>query len=291
MPLLLAFTAALCPILLVWGVHLAARPPVPKDVIVVRTEKKKGFGPLGALVESLGRPFAPALLGAMTMAGRTRLRRRIGRAGLRMTLDDYARNKAGNIVLYSGFGVLVLLAGQPLLGLVLILVGLFQTDFLLWNEARDRQGDIEKSLPDFLDVLTVTVTAGLSFRHALERVAQSMEGSLSDEMMTAMRQMELGTPLRDAFEELRQRNDSDALSSFVTAILQAEELGAPLTGALNQISVDMRRDAHQKARRRAQRADPKITMITTFLMVPAMMLLIFAAFYFSTGGALSNVLG
>jgi tight adherence protein C len=118
-----------------------------------------------------------------------------------------------------------------------------------------------------------------------------MPGHLSDEMRLALRQMELGTPLRSAFEELRQRNESESLASFVTAILQAEELGAPLARALTEISVDMRRDAIQHARRRAQRADPQITLIVTFLMLPAMMLLIVAMLWFGTDGSFGDVFG
>jgi len=285
MPVLLALAAGLMVPLFVWGYHLrVAGRPAPADLDVpVKKQKTEEFGPLGSVINPLGRPFAGLIVNAMSGATRARLRRRIERAGrpAGLTVEGYAANKAGCVLLYGGSGLVVMLSGRLFIGAVLLLVALLQTDIVLWNISRERQEEIQRSLPDFLDVLTVTVSAGLGFRHALARVAESMPGALADEMNNALRQMELGTPLRDAFEQLRERNDSAALASFVTAILQAEELGAPLARALTEISTDMRRDAFQQARRRAQRADPQITLIVTFLMVPAMLLLIVGVLYFS----------
>ncbi|MGI8330699.1 DUF5936 domain-containing protein [Actinomadura scrupuli] len=289
MPLIFAFAAAACLAVFVWGFHLrTADRELPRGLgVTVAKAKRQGFGPLGGLVEALGAPFGPALLRLISPAARGKVRRRIERAGRPggMRLEDYARNRAGNMVLYGGAGVLGLLIGHPFIALLLVAVGLFQTDIVLWNVSRERQAEIQKALPDFLDVLAVTVSAGLGFRQALARVAESMPGALSAEMQMTLRQMELGRSLREAFQELRQRNDSESLSGFVTAVLQAEELGAPLAQALTEIGVDMRREASQHARRRAQRVDPQVTMITTFLMVPGMMLLLVGMLWFGSAGS------
>ena len=93
---------------------------------------------------------------------------------------------------------------------------------------------------------------------ALQRVAEALGGPVGEEMLTALRQMELGATRREAFLALRARNDSESLSTFVGAQLQAEELGVPLSEALNDIAQDMRRAAAQDARRRAARAAPRI---------------------------------
>jgi Flp pilus assembly protein TadB len=294
-PMLIAVAAALCLVAFVWGVHLRAAPqPALQDLAVaIKPAKRKGLGPLGAVMELLGGPVAPLMQRLMTPSARGRLRLRIQRAGRPngMTVDDYARNKAGCIIIYGLAGLFISSSGQLPIGVLLIVAGLLQTDVVLWGMARDRQAEIQKALPDFLDVLTVTVSAGLGFRHALERVAETMPSALSEEMATALKQMELGTPLREAFAELRQRNASDSLSSFITAILQAEELGAPLARALTEISIDMRQDAHQHARRRAQKVEPQVTLITAFLMLPAILLLIVGLLWFSSDGAFSRVLG
>ena len=75
-------------------------------------------------------------------------------------------------------------------------------------------------------------------------------------MFVVLRQIDLGADRREAFLALRDRNESDALKAFVAAQLQAEELGVPLSEALNDIASDMRRMASQTARREAQRASP-----------------------------------
>ena len=91
--------------------------------------------------------------------------------------------------------------------------------------------------------------AGLGYRAALGRVAEELGGPISEEMLTALRQMELGASRRQAFLALRERSTSESLASFIAAQLQAEELGVPLSEALNDIAEDMRRTAHQNARR------------------------------------------
>ncbi len=88
--------------------------------------------------------------------------------------------------------------------------------------------------------------AGLGYRYALRRVAESLGGPVGEEMLTVLRQIDLGQDRRDAFLALRERNESDSLKSFVAAQLQAEELGVPLSEALNDIAIDMRRMANQK---------------------------------------------
>ena len=134
--------------------------------------------------------------------------------------------------------------------------------------------------------------AGLGYRYALRRVAEALEGPVSEEMLTVLRQIDLGQDRRDAFLALRERNKSESLKSFVAAQLQAEELGVPLAEALNDIASDMRRLAHQNARRQAQRAGPRVSLIVTTLIVPGSMILILLSVFFATGaGGGGNPLG
>ena len=196
----------------------------------------------------------------------------------------------GFVLMFGVFGLMLMASGQLIFG-VLTMLGALQNEFVLYARVRARQDDIQRTLPDFLDVLAVTVSAGLGFRHALTRVAESMPGALADEFMVALRQMELGTPRRDAFEDLRKRNDSQALSQFVTAILQAEELGAPLATALIDIGADMRRESAQWAKRKAQRTTPRITAVTTALTLPAVMAIVLGSMLFSSGADLFGLLG
>ena len=122
-------------------------------------------------------------------------------------------------------------------------------------------------------MLAVVVSAGLGFRQALDRVADEYEGPWADELRITLRQMDMGVSRREAFDELRKRNDSEQVAQFVTALQQGEELGAPIVDTLIQIAKDMRRTDAQNARRRAARTVPGHGVITTF-MVPATMILL-----------------
>ncbi len=255
--------------------------------------KSKTEGPfiLNRIADVVGRPFTGPML-ELLAPWRSQIRRRIDAAGRPngMTVESYARQTAGFAVMFGGLGVLLFLRGSVVVA-AFTLMAMFQNEFLLYGKARSRQDEIERTLPDFLDVLAVTVTAGLSFRTALARVVESMPGSLAEEFTIALRQMELGTPRRDAFEDLRVRNDSQAISQFVIALLQAEELGAPLSTALMDIATDMRRESAQWARRRAQRLTPRITAVTTALTLPAMMLVILGALFYGSGLDLGGLFG
>jgi tight adherence protein C len=222
---------------------------------------------------------------------------RAGRRGVLERRLDYAGRPGGlTVQRFLGLkGAIAIMAGVGLGGLLFVLgssvlfvpilgvAGWFAPDVWLSRTGRLRQEAIERGLPDFLDILAVSVRAGLGYRYALRRVAESLSGPVSEEMLTVLRQMELGQNRREAFLALRERNKSDSLKSFVAAQLQAEELGVPLAEALNDIAADMRRVAHQNARRQAQRAAPRVSLIATTLIVPGAMILIVLSVYFASG--------
>lgn len=292
-PLLLAVSAMCCVLLFVAGWHLkSAERAVPDDLVDPPPEvDPPGIGALAAVSALIGGPLTPRVLRSLTSDRLTRIRRRIDLAGRPkgMTAESYVRQRIGDTIMFGGTGLLLVLGGSLLPGLIIIGVGSMELDIILLALSRRRQDEIERTLPDFLDVLAVTVSAGISFRNALDRVSATMTGALPEEMRITLHQMELGTPRRAAFEDLRRRNGCPPLSRFVTAILQAEELGAPLSQALVEISADMRRESAQYARRKAQRTEPRITGITTMFMVPGVMLLVVAAMWY--GANLKSGLG
>lgn len=291
--LLMAAAAALCFVLGVWGFALMRSDErVAQDVLAppAKTKTQSEGTLVNRLADVLGRPFTRPMLELLGPRRRA-IRRRIDAAGRpgNMTVESYARQTAGLIVLFAVPGVFFLLQGQTFLGLVLV-CGVGQNELLLAVRMAKRQDEIQRTLPDFLDVLAVTVTAGLGFRHALSRVAASMPGALAEEFTVSLRQMELGTPRREAFEDLRQRNRSEMLGQFVTAILQAEELGAPLATALMELSKDMRRESAQWAKRKAQRITPRITAVSAALTLPAIMAIVVGGMFYSSGADLGGIL-
>ena len=236
-------------------------------------------GPVGRIYAAVGDRFAPRVLGTLGATKRAAIRRRLDAAGKPggMTLEGYAGRKAGYTIIMGSAGLLFALRGSLLLGAAFMLFGWFYTDVWLSGVARARQTRIERELPDFLDILAVTVAAGVGFRSALGRIAEALHGPLGEEIMTALRQMELGMSRRQALEGIKQRNSSESLNQFVTALLQAEELGVPLADALGNLAEDMRRSFYQAARRRAGKAAPRVSLIVSTIIVPGAIILILAS--------------
>jgi tight adherence protein C len=188
------------------------------------------------------------------------------------------------------FGTLLMIVrGLAVFGVLMGLLLLAYPTVWLYSEAQRRQRQIEQELPDFLDILAITVTAGLGFRSAMERVGETLEGPLSDEIRRTLRRMDVGVRRRQAFVELRERNPRSAtMGLFVTAIIQAEELGAPLADTLNQLAADMRREFSQQARRRAARAAPRVSLIITMIIMPAIVALIVVSLFLGSDVNLRN---
>lgn len=206
-----------------------------------------------------------------------------------MTIEAYAGRKASFTIIFGLLGVLFLLQGRAITGLVFIAAGLGWIDLWLAVTSRRRRERVDRDLPDFLDVLAVTVSAGVAFRTALARVAESAGGPLGDEVLLCLRQMELGVSRRDALGAMRTRTASEPLGQMVTALLQAEELGAPLSDTLVDLAVDMRRAAAQEARRRAARAAPRITLVATLIIMPGAMILIGVGLFLNSGVDFGNL--
>ncbi|MGW8887608.1 DUF5936 domain-containing protein [Streptomyces sp. NPDC055749] len=247
----------------------------------------------GSAVDRMGMRYAPRVLRMMGPKRVDKVRKKLDMAGNPggMTIDRYAARRA----VYTGLGTLASLAmlmnGQMVLAILLLVYGFFWTDVIIRSAISRRKDDIDRTLPDFLDVLAVVVSAGLGFRQALERVAEKYAGPWADELRITLRQMDMGVSRREAFDQLRKRNESEQVSMFVSALQQGEELGAPIVDTLIQIANDMRRTDAQNARRKASKAVPKATLIITSFMLPGTMILIAVGFYYAADVSIGDVFG
>lgn len=228
------------------------------------------------VVDGLGFGSQRLLLRAYGPRRRMLLDARLQSAGRPEGLNDrsFLRRKAGfttvGVVMLAGLAV----AGHPYLGLLLVGVCFGWMDLWLRAVVRRRQSEIARELPDFLDVVAVTVSAGLGLQKALERVVAGRETPLAEEVTRMLNDMRYGLGRRAALEALRSRNDVPSLGSFVTAMLQAEELGTPLAQALMDIAAEVRREAAQAARQAAAKAGPKVSLVVSVTIVPGAMVLI-----------------
>jgi tight adherence protein C len=276
MPLIVGLAALCCAVLALQGVRMLRSPQLQTlgyGLVEERTESVGRRSLVGRLLGFLDQVIGGRVLGQLSSGSRTKVRDSIVRAGSPegTTVESLVQRQAT----WALLGLLcggVLLALGSYLGLVLPVAGWFMPRFALWSTSRRRTHDVERSLPDFLDVLAVTISAGLGFRAALRRVANLVEGVVSEEMLIALRQIDLGASRRTAFEEMRDRTSAPSLHNFITAFLQAEELGTPLSGFLEVYATELRRTAGQRARTAAARANPKISLILTLVIMPAISL-------------------
>ncbi|EME98910.1 type II secretion system F family protein [Streptomyces mobaraensis NBRC 13819 = DSM 40847] len=294
MGLLIALLAGASVTGLCYGVALwRSEARLPPDLAVALEVGATRTTAVGSAVDRLGMRWAPLVLRLMGPRRVARIRTRIDRAGNPggLTVDRYAARRAVYGALGFGGALVMLVEGRLLIAALLVAFGLFWIEVGIWAAVRERRTAIERTLPDFLDVLAVVVSAGLSFRQALDRVAERYEGPWADELRIALRQMDMGVSRRDAFDGLRRRNDSEQVAQFVSALQQGEELGSPIVDTLMDIAADMRRTDAQNARRRAARAVPKATVVITTFMVPGTLALMIAGFFLGSGVDFGTVSG
>lgn len=294
MDLLLALVVGLAVYGAIAGIRMyRADAKLPGDLAIALEVGATRTSAVGSGIDRLGMRWAPMVLRMMGPKAVNKKRRQIDMAGNPggLTIDRYAARR----FVYGALGLLgafsMILRGQLFLSLLLIGFGLFWVEVGIWSAVRVRKDHIERTLPDFLDVLAVVVSAGLGFRQALGRVADKYEGPWADELRITLRQMDMGVSRRQAFEELRKRNDSEQVAMFVTTLQQGEELGAPIVDTLIQIANDMRRTDAQNARRKAARAVPKATFAVTTFLLPGTLVLLTVGFVYGANVDFSFLTG
>ncbi|MCU1461451.1 MAG: type secretion system protein [Acidimicrobiales bacterium] len=144
----------------------------------------------------------------------------------------------------------------------------------LSRKVQDRQAAILKDLPDTLDLLAISVEAGMGFEGAIEIVCRHFQSPLADEFSRTLKEMELGLPRRDAFQNLKRRTEVPELSNFVLAITQADALGIPIGRVLKTQASEMRSKRRQWARERAGKLPVKILFPLIAFIFPAILVIL-----------------
>lgn len=154
---------------------------------------------------------------------------------------------------------------------------------ILNSKATKRQGQVQKILPDLLDLLYISVEAGLGFDMALRKAAQKMPGLLSDEITKAMDDIAKGKDRQDALRGIVKRIGLDDLNTFITAVIQAEKLGTNIASILRIQSIVMRQKRRQRAEEKAMKIPVKMLFPLVFFLFPALFVVIL-------GPALINII-
>lgn len=149
-------------------------------------------------------------------------------------------------------------------------VGWFAPEWVLRSKSGERQAAIGRSLPDALDLLAITVQAGLAFDGALDRVARQMDGPLAQEFMRVVQEMRLGTSRANALRGLRDRTNVPELQSFVLALIQADSFGISISAVLRVQADEIRIKRRQHAEEMAQKLPVKIIAPLMACIFPAL---------------------
>jgi tight adherence protein C len=187
----------------------------------------------------------------------------------------------GFVLIYVFGGLAYLITSGNFAAVVLLAVagalfGYFLPILWLRQLARDRRTKIERQLPTALDLLSVSVEAGLSFDVSLQHVAGQLDNELGDEFKKAIEEMRLGRPRNEALEEMAARSEVQDLQGFVQAIIQSQTLGTPIGQILRQQSAEIRRKRLQRARERGARATLKMLLPMAGCIFPTIWIILLA---------------
>lgn len=195
---------------------------------------------------------------------------------------------------FGGFVLALLLnvvrdapAGQQLLILLLLpAAGALLPSAWLNRKLEERHGAILRDLPDTLDLLAISVEAGVGFEAALAIVCEHFDSPLAEEFSRTLQEMELGLPRRDALQNLKRRTEVPELSNFVLALTQADALGMPIGRVLKTQAGEMRLKRRQWARERAAKLPVKIMFPLVLFIFPPVFIVVLGPAYSEIGANL-----
>lgn len=187
-------------------------------------------------------------------------------------------------VLAAAVGLLLGLAIPTVLGAKILVVlgcviggavlGFYAPDLALYQIGYNRRDQIRKDLPDAMDLLTITVEAGLAFDAAITQVARNTEGPLASEFYRVLQEIQLGRSRGEALEQMAERVQVEELNTFVSAVVQADSLGIPIAQVLRVQAREMRIKRSQRAEEAAQKVPVKILFPLIFCILPSLFVIV-----------------
>jgi tight adherence protein C len=275
-------------ILVIYGISRSAQPDVIGERLSQFTERTMTLSEL-----ELQQPFSQRVLIPMARA----ILNTLGKYGPKQSADRLRLSlqqagNPGNItpIMFSGIRIVLAVVlllifafitfrtmafGQALMYTALgAVLGYLLPGMWLGQQIKKRKKEIVKALPDALDLLTISVEAGLAFDSAMQRVTEKWEGELSKEFKRVLTDTRLGRPRRDALRDMATRTGVEDVQTFTAAIIQAEQLGVSIGKILRIQSDQMRVRRRQRAEEAAQKAPVKMLFPMVFLIFPALFVVI-----------------
>jgi tight adherence protein C len=297
--MLLTFLAIAGIALLIAGLYL---PHTGKDIVAERlaafNQRPRSLEEIELqqpFTERVLRPFIRQLAEALNrfqqartkttketqVTGMEGIQRKLALAGnpYRWTPADYLGMKAFAALVLGGLLFFLLtIGGDPgwafVFGGIGVLFGWFGPELLLRSKTQSRQKQIKRALPDALDLLVISVEAGLGFDAAIQRLVEKRDDALATEFARVLAEMRVGRSRRDALKDMVLRTQVPDLNSFVGAILQAEQLGVSVTRVLTVQAEQMRVVRRQRAEEKAAQLQLKLIFPLAIFIFPALCVVI-----------------
>ncbi len=202
------------------------------------------------------------------------------KAGMHMSTGSFNYLKLAvmvvGIILSVGIGLLLKDVTSYYIMIIIVgsMLSALSPTLVLNAKIKKHQDAIRAQLPDTLDLLSVCMEAGLSFDASLLKVSERMEGPLIDELVTVFRQIQLGKSRNDALKTLSDSTDVSELKTFISAVIQANTLGIPITNVLAAQSEQLRIAKREQIKEKAAKVPSKMTIPTVLLILPAIICVI-----------------
>jgi tight adherence protein C len=204
------------------------------------------------------------------------------RAGLTGSVraEEFVAVQVGAVLLGFGAGLVALVSGavSVKMGLAMLfilpLIGGLAPSYWLRHRIKVRRERVTNDLPDVLDLMTISVAAGLGLEQAMQVSCANFDSPLCDELRLTLREMELGLSRHDALDNLKLRTDIDDLVTFAVVLSQADALGLPIGRVLGAQADEMRDKRRQRAREKGAKVPVKILFPLALCFLPAIMIVV-----------------
>ncbi|EPD51322.1 type II secretion system F family protein [Paenisporosarcina sp. FSL H8-0542] len=174
----------------------------------------------------------------------------------------------------GGISLILLLPFSQFMIILLPIFGYMSAIMWIRSKAKNRQEEISYQLPDFLDTMSVTLQAGVAMDQAIRDIVPYFEGPVKEEFGRFIQEINVGVPRAEAYRTLLVRNDSKEFQILIKSLIQGERLGVPIADTFKQQAEEMRKLKKEMIKEKAAKASPKVTLVTTFLVLPSSLVLI-----------------
>lgn len=207
------------------------------------------------------------------------LERNLLRAGrpYRLRVRDIQGLKILTALVGAGFGIVAMLPLfflGPAAILLFSMLGYFAPLWWLKRAGNRRQAQISREMPDFLDTISITLSAGLSMDVALERYVKNIPGPLSEDLHVYNDEIRLGVPREVALKNLSKRTCNPDVENLVNDLIQAIRLGVPLSKTFRMQAEGMRKIREERAKSKAEKAGPKLALVASLVTTPSILVFI-----------------